>query len=627
MNCNRHTLLLAAAAAMLSGMMAAGCAKQGFPNGGPKDETPPAVLGCEPANGTLNFAAKEFLINFDEYVQVKDADNNILVSPPMAHKPEYATKGRGILVKLKDTLHENTTYLFQFKEGIVDFNEGNPLKSFEYVFSTGSSIDSMTIRGKVVDAFTGKPREETVTVMAYAECDSMPDSLAAKERPLYMTRCDKEGAFALNHLREGRYLLMAIEDGDKNLRLSTGEPAAFLDTLVLAQRMPPPSDTAEKGSAAAAAAPAAPDSLAADTLAAAVAAAADSAAAPDSRAAATADSPRSIPAITPVTLRMSLFKKEVQRVGKSEFKRKGYIEITTVCPLTDSFAIAPLGGRGSAAIFYKLNPKRDTLAIWTADPKCDSVVLRLADAGLCDTLKLQFREKKAMAAPPGVVASAPKTMKSLVNANHPYYDTLRIEFVTPMGQLCLAEGDSTGAPCAADSAVRVLALADSSVSWCRLTPLHDCTPWGSCRAAIDFKGKAGEKYQFTLRPGLFEDICGKANTDSLAITAEYTKAESYGNIALTLELDSLAAESIILQLTDEKGDMLQERVVTESQKISFPHLKGGKYGFRAIIDSNGDGQWTAGDWWQHRQPERIVEFEKTLELRENWDMEEKWAIR
>ena len=170
-------------------------------------------------------------------------------------------------------------------------------------------------------------------------------------------------------------------------------------------------------------------------------------------------------------------------------------------------------------------------------------------------------------------------------------------------------------------------MADSTVSWCRIIPDGDCSPSGSCRAAIDFKGKAGEKYQFTLRPRLFEDIYGKANEDSLSISTEYTKADSYGNITLTIELDSLEAANIIVQLTDEKGETLQERIITEPQKLDFLHLKGGKYGFRAIIDSDADGQWTAGDWWQHRQPERIVAFDKTLELRENWDMEEKWTVR
>ena len=144
------------------------------------------VTGTEPESGTLLFDAKEFVIHFDEYVKVKDADNNILVSPPMKQKPEYKTKGRGIVVKLRDTLRANTTYLFQFKEAIVDFNEGNALPSYEYVFSTGSSIDSMTLRGTVADAFSRKPRTEPVTVIAWSESqqsDSVGDSIVAKVQP------------------------------------------------------------------------------------------------------------------------------------------------------------------------------------------------------------------------------------------------------------------------------------------------------------------------------------------------------------------------------------------------------------------------------------------------------------
>ena len=83
---------------------------------------------------------------------------------------------------------------------------------------------------------------------------------------------------------------------------------------------------------------------------------------------------------------------------------------------------------------------------------------------------------------------------------------------------------------------------------------------------------------------------------------------------------------LIVQLTNEKGDMVREQVVTQPGKLSFLHLKGGKYGIRAIVDSNGDGKWTPGNYWQHRQPESILFFEKILELRENWDMEEKWKI-
>ena len=143
------------------------CARQGYPTGGPKDETPPVALGTRPANESRGFDGKEFYIQFDEYVVLKNATENVLVSPPMKEKPEFTTKGKGVLVKLKDTLQANTTYLFQFKDAIADFTEGNLLPSYEYVFSTGEAMDTMMLSGQVVDARSGKAWKESVTVMAY----------------------------------------------------------------------------------------------------------------------------------------------------------------------------------------------------------------------------------------------------------------------------------------------------------------------------------------------------------------------------------------------------------------------------------------------------------------------------
>ena len=144
-----------------------GCARQGYPTGGPKDEDPPIALGCKPDNGSRQFNANEFYIQFDEYVVLKNPNDNILVSPPMKQQPEYTTKGKGILVTIKDTLQPNTTYLFQFKEAIADFNEGNLLPSFEYVFSTGDAMDTLMLEGHVLDPRSGEPWKETVTVAEF----------------------------------------------------------------------------------------------------------------------------------------------------------------------------------------------------------------------------------------------------------------------------------------------------------------------------------------------------------------------------------------------------------------------------------------------------------------------------
>ena len=46
------------------------CASRGYPEGGPKDTTPPQVILEEPASFTKNFDKKRVNIYFDEFVQV-----------------------------------------------------------------------------------------------------------------------------------------------------------------------------------------------------------------------------------------------------------------------------------------------------------------------------------------------------------------------------------------------------------------------------------------------------------------------------------------------------------------------------------------------------------------------------
>ncbi len=608
----RLFIILALCATLLA---VAGCAKQGYPSGGPKDETPPVVTSTVPPNGSLNFDANEFYLQFDEYVTVKDADNNILVSPPMKQKPEYKTKGRGIVAKLKDTLLPNTTYLFQFKEAITDFNEGNALPSFEYVFSTGGSIDSMTLRGTVVDAFSRKPRTEPVTVLAWAESqqsDSVGDSLVAKVQPLYITRCDKEGNFALNHLRSGRYLLLALEDGDKNLRLNSDEPMAFLDSLVTAAKMLPPPDTARRDSTAQA-----------DT---------NTLPLPDTATAAPSDTMPQ-PTIPALNLLMSQDKHEKQRISKSAFVTKGRIEIITQTPLSHRYTLRSLPADSTATpptVYHRLRPKGDTLDVWTTAPQNDTVTLLLHDTtGLNDTLHLKYKAPSQSPSPTrtpkSLAKSKPRIAKSLVAASHPWFDTLWIGFENPIDGICEPWRDTV----ALDTAVQVLNLTDSTASRCglRLAPDTLLAPATAIKAFIDFDGKPGTKYQFTVPAGLFYDIF-QNQSDSLTIVTEFTKTESYGNIYLTLtsQTDTAYPTPLIVQLTNEKGETLRQHTATQPGKLSFIHLKGGKYSIRAIVDTDHNGRWTPGNYWQHRQPENVLLFEKTLELRENWDMEEKWEI-
>ena len=566
---NKNSLPLLATALLAFGTLA-GCAKQGYPSGGPIDRTPPKVLASTPASGTNNFASNEFVLQMDEYVTIKDADNNVLISPPLQKKPEYTVRGRNVIVRLQDTLLENTTYLFQFKGAVVDFNEGNPLPSFEYVFSTGTVIDSMTLRGRVVDALTLKSPKETVSVLAYAE--GTPDSAAALEQPRYFTRCDTSGHFAFNHIAAGRYWLLALVDGDRNMRLNASEAMAFLDSAVTALRMPRPKDT-----------------TAVDTTLA------------DSAARYAYMKPDSIPSHS---MRLSLLVSEAQRITGSKALSAGHFQIVTKQPLSNNYRLRHLMDDSTLHLYTRLNTLRDTLDLWTSRDGVDSLVLLLTDTLLDDTLSLRFNTSRT--ANRKSVAPNPLRLQSLVTQNHPFFDTLRLRLNIPVGA------------CDTAAVVRVMDMKDSSERQCKVRLL------GLTEAMIDFAGEAGAKYQIFLPAALFTDIYGN-KSDSLAITTTYTKPENYGSITLSVDSHRASDDSqLLVQLLNEKGDLVRQEILTAPAAATFPHLKAGKYTFRLVDDRDGDGQWTPGDFWQHRQPEEVIYFGKVLDLRENWEITEKF---
>ncbi|MCD8073417.1 MAG: Ig-like domain-containing protein [Alistipes sp.] len=129
------------------------CVSVGILTGGPKSSMPPVVVAMDPAYGTTNFRDKRIYIEFDEYIQLKDQQKEFFTSPRMEKKPTLLIRGKGIQIDIGDTLRENTTYALNFGSSIADNNEGNPLYSFRYVFSTGDEIDSMIMSGYTVDAY------------------------------------------------------------------------------------------------------------------------------------------------------------------------------------------------------------------------------------------------------------------------------------------------------------------------------------------------------------------------------------------------------------------------------------------------------------------------------------------
>ena len=186
-----------------------GCANIQRPNGGPKDVTPPRLLKALPSNMSRNFKAKIIQLDFDEYFKLVNQYSEITMSPTQDKPPEYKVKSKSLIVVLKDTLQKNTTYVINFGKAIADVNEGNILKNFTYVFSTGPHIDSLSVSGTVTNTITQK-KEKDVTVMLFPiEKDSL---YFGKKKPAIFTSTDTAGNFSINNLHDGDYRIYALEE-------------------------------------------------------------------------------------------------------------------------------------------------------------------------------------------------------------------------------------------------------------------------------------------------------------------------------------------------------------------------------------------------------------------------------
>ena len=97
---------------------------------------------------------------------------------------------------------------------------------------------------------------------------------------------------------------------------------------------------------------------------------------------------------------------------------------------------------------------------------------------------------------------------------------------------------------------------------------------------------------------------------------------------LTLHIDNRTGLPLVIEVLDKRDTVVQHSsLITHHSPLTFSHLPAGDYTLRAVLDANGDGHWTPGDYRLQRQPEQVVFFEKTLSLREKWEIEEHWIVR
>lgn len=539
------------------------CARQGAPTGGPKDSTPPAIdSSASTPNFSTNFNKKRIELKFDEWVTLSDPATQVVVSPPLAKRPEVLLKGKSVIVVFDkaEELRANTTYTINFGTAVKDFREGNVAKDLRFVFSTGDFIDSLGFRGVVADAFTGDP-VENVSVMLY---ENLADTALKKERPYYFTRTDKSGIYKFENLKEGVFRAVAVEDADQNLRWAgETERMGFADSTVILR----------------------------DTV---------------------------LPA-----LRFLLFKpRPAFRVSSSNTGRYGLVSLVFNSPL-ENYSVRPLAPVDPLVTMEKTP---DSLLLWYEMPidtawnlvfsyQNDSAALvsdtfevkKLSRSNFLQNHRIGFADAAPTQSPQGrgrnagtPAVTTPQPVKTL---NQTSTRNAALLFNYPVT--------------AFDTALWQLVIDSMPQRAFEVFP-DTQTVRG---LQLKFNWKTGKNHTLTLLPGALTDFWGNSNTDTLRRIFNVLSEKQMGT--LVVKITGLRpGAGYVFQLLNGTTLVSEQRFTAETpdKALKFAELQVAAYSVRLIDDRNGNGRWDTGDFAVKRQPEPV--FGKKLDpLRANWEVE------
>lgn len=223
------------------GILVQSCARVGSPIGGAKDTLAPEVVGSNIDTTRVNVRRdiKELRIDFNEYITLKDINKNLNISPPIKNIKRILPSNianKYMVIQWTDTLQANTTYNFNFGNAIVDNSEGNPLRYYNFAFSTGEKLDDLYISGEVTDGFTIKKKSSSDNKMVVG-LYQLKDSMDYRQKPYYITKVDNDGYYELNYLAPGKYKIIAFDDDNENSIYNPGkEKIAFRKDTVTVEK-------------------------------------------------------------------------------------------------------------------------------------------------------------------------------------------------------------------------------------------------------------------------------------------------------------------------------------------------------------------------------------------------------
>lgn len=556
--------------------LAVSCANPVTPSGGPKDTTPPEFVKSEPAMFSRNFSDDQIKITFNEFVQLKNLNEQVIISPPLTVQPEIRLKGKSVVIKLKEKLKENTTYNFFFGNAIVDLTENNPIENFQFIISTGDIIDSLSIEGQITNAFDITPAKGVNIGLYSPDNDTLPfDSLPYFVKPYYLTKTDEKGYFSLRNLSDQQYKLFALVDLNSNMVFDQPtESIAFIDSLITPWFTNIPET----------------DSSSIDSV--------------------KTDKPLSMLTMEK-SIKLSLFLEtdSTQRLMKVVVPKNYLVNIIFKRPVTN-LKIQPINF--NPAIDWSIveyNQTIDTISLWINDSEMDSLWFVVNDNNtINDTLKVGLQKKvKGKKTVTDTEKWKRIDFKSSIKNNS-------IELNKPLAF-------SFGYPLSDMDTSQILLFEHDTVP---VYPVISFTDSIFRTLNIDYRWRNMTSYRLFIQDSTFTNIHHSMN-DTIEIKFRSKSVEDYGNLYIQFKPVKPGVNHIVQLLS---GDMVfLEKQVKSEERITFNYLAPGKYKLKVIFDLNDNGFWDTGDYIYKIQPEEVLFFPAEINIRANWDVEETWELK
>jgi hypothetical protein len=208
------------------------------PAGGPKDETPPELVGILPVPGSTGVDRDSSIkIAFSENIDGDSFKKLVQIYPPLEFDKMRAKDGVFEMI-FRDELPE-TTICVVIRKGYTDQHNVKGNREINFCFSTADSIDNGKISGRVF--FKMSPDSTGLAkLIAVSDVDSTGNLTRAPESR--MAFCGSNGSFTFEALPTNgtMFRLWAFTDKNGDTRFSPGDEfhTALEDTFSLTSGVP-----------------------------------------------------------------------------------------------------------------------------------------------------------------------------------------------------------------------------------------------------------------------------------------------------------------------------------------------------------------------------------------------------